>query len=197
LAANVQHLKLWALFSGLERASAFTLSWPIQPRRANEAPAMLVHGYSDQTRSRNIAQLRRDGYPPKQASAIAYRIQREELRKRSMRRRRSITRRDRGLAYANPTSGDAIGVALGYLGLGAGIGAGVGALEGALQKPPEILGGAVAGGSVGIGVTALGGFIVGLVSPNNRNAGFATAGIGLGGLILINLASNIAANASP
>jgi hypothetical protein len=154
---------------------------------------VLVHGYSDATRSRNIAQLRRDGYPARQAAAIAYRIQREER----MKRRRSMTRhRDRGLAYANPASGSAIGSALGYLGLGAGIGAGVGALGGALSKPPEVLGGAVAGGSVGVGVTALGGFIVGLVSVKNRNAGFATAGIGLGGLILINLASNIASNAT-
>jgi hypothetical protein len=156
----------------------------------------LIHGASNQTRSRNIATLRREGYPQHQAAAIAYRIQREEKRKHMSRRLARRSRRDRGLAYANPLSNDAIGKAIGYLGLGAGIGAGVGGIGGAVAKPPEILGGAVAGGSVGVGVTALGGFVVGLVSPRNRDAGFATAGIGLGALILVNLAASIASNAS-
>jgi hypothetical protein len=159
----------------------------------------LKQGYSDQTRSRNIVKLRREGYPPAQAAAIAYRIQRENRRKARKPMSRKLSRRsrrDRGLAYANPLSHDAIGTALGYLGMGAGIGAGVGGIGGALAKPPEILGGAVAGGSVGVGVTALGGFVVGLVSPRNRDAGFAAAGIGLGALILVNLATSIAGNAS-
>lgn len=39
----------------------------------------LIRGYSDKTRSLNIAKLVREGYPPKQAVAIAYRVQREAL----------------------------------------------------------------------------------------------------------------------
>jgi hypothetical protein len=150
---------------------------------------MLIRGPSDAARSRNIATLRRDGYPPKQAAAIAYRIQRQAMSHRHLTRRR----RD-GLAYANPTSTSAIGGALGYLGLGAAAGGALGAVGGAISKPPDILGGAVAGGSVGVGATALGGFVVGLVSTKNRNVGFAAAGIGLGALILINLATSVAAN---
>jgi hypothetical protein len=42
----------------------------------------LIRGPSDKTRSRNIAQLRREGYPQHKAAAIAYRIQREERAKR-------------------------------------------------------------------------------------------------------------------
>jgi hypothetical protein len=159
----------------------------------------LIRGSSDKTRGRNIATLRRDGYPPAQAAAIAYSIQRkasskQQKKKRNMSRRLS-RHRDRGLAYANPTSSSAIGGAIGYLGLGAAVGGGLGALGGAMAKPIDILGGAVGGGSVGVGATALGGFVVGLVSPANRNVGFATAGIGLASLILVNLATSIAANA--
>jgi hypothetical protein len=154
----------------------------------------LLRGSSDATRSRNIATLRRDGYPPAQAAAIAYNVQRKASKRRRNSMRRLSRRRDRGLAYANPTSSSAIGGALGYLGLGAAVGGGLGALGGAMSKPQDLLGGAVGGGSVGVGATALGGFVVGLVSPKNRNVGFATAGIGLGALILVNLATNIAAN---
>jgi hypothetical protein len=111
--------------------------------------------------------------------------------------RRLARRRRSSLAYVNPTTPSAVGGALGYLGLGAAVGAGVGALGGALSKPQDVLGGALAGGSVGIGFTGLGGFVVGLVSAKNRNVGFATAGIALGGLILINVATSIAANVKP
>lgn len=107
----------------------------------------------------------------------------------------SLARRGRrGVAKFNPTSDSAIGGALGYLGLGAIAGSGLGALGGAMSKPADIVGGAVAGGSTGVGVVAVGGFIVGLVSARNRNVGFASAGIGLGALVLMNLATNIGAN---
>jgi hypothetical protein len=66
-----------------------------------------------------------------------------------------------------------------------------------MQKPAsDVGGGAIGGASLAVGLTSLGGFIVALVSPARRNAGFATAGIGWGALILTNLATTIAANAS-
>jgi hypothetical protein len=83
-----------------------------------------------------------------------------------------------------------------YLGIAAGVGGALGAVGGSLQKAPDVFGGALAGSSLAVGVTSLGGFVVGLVSPANRNAGFATAGIGWGALILANLATAIAANAT-
>ncbi len=108
-----------------------------------------------------------------------------------MKRRRSLSRRDRGLAYANPMREGAIGTALGYLGIGAGVGGGLGAIGGGLAQPPDLLGGTIGGATIGVGLTAFGGFVVGLVSPKNRDAGFAAAGIGLGALILTNVAMNI------
>jgi hypothetical protein len=150
----------------------------------------LRHGYSNATRSSNIATLRRDGYPQKQASAIAYKIQREELKRHHMSTR--SRRRDRGLAYANPMRGDAVTSGLVALGVGAGIGGGLGAIGGSMQKPPDTMGGVVTGASAGVGLTALGGFVLGLVSPKRRDAGFAAAGIGLGGLIVLNLVAGLA-----
>jgi hypothetical protein len=67
---------------------------------------VLVHGYSDATRSRNIAQLRRDGYPARQAAAIAYRIQREER----MKHRRLARRNPSGFPWAWVGVGAAVGV---------------------------------------------------------------------------------------
>jgi len=105
-------------------------------------------------------------------------------------RRRSRRR----LARRNPSG--AIPTALSYLGIAAAAGGALGGVGGALKTPTDLLGGAVAGASLGVGVTALGGFIVGLVSAPNRNAGFATAGIGWGALILANLATAVASNAT-
>lgn len=42
----------------------------------------LKYGYTDKTRRANIETLIAEGYPPKQAEAIAYRIQREYKHKR-------------------------------------------------------------------------------------------------------------------
>ena len=58
----------------------------------------LKHGYSARARSANIRKLIREGYPPKQAAAIAYRIQ----RKAQKRAHRPVTRR-------NPLPGDELG----------------------------------------------------------------------------------------
>lgn len=160
----------------------------------------LRHGFSDKTRSHNIEKLRHEGYPRKQAVAIAYRIQREELKRHHMASRRLARHRDRGLAAANPMRGDAITTGLVALGVGAGVGGGLGAIGGSMASPPAPLDGALSGASVGVGLTALGGFVVGLVSPTRRNAAFATAGLGLGGLLVANLvmalASKPAASAS-
>ena len=38
----------------------------------------LIHGHTDRSRSENIRRLIREGYPRRQAGAIAYRIQRQE-----------------------------------------------------------------------------------------------------------------------
>jgi hypothetical protein len=154
----------------------------------------LRHGFSNKTRSQNIATLTRDGYPTKQAAAIAYKIQREELKRHHMSRK--ITRRRNSLAYANPTSSDAITSGLVALGVGGAVGGGLGAISGSMQTPPAPLDGAVGGASIGVGLTALGGFVVGLVSQKRRNAGFAAAGIGLGGLLVINLVTNLSKGAA-
>ena len=152
----------------------------------------LMHGYSDKTRSRNIEKLRHEGYPRSQAVAIAYKIQREELRKRHMSSRKLSRRGDRGLAYANPMKGDAITTGLVALGVGAGIGGGLGAIGGSMATPSDPVAGAVGGATIGVGLTSVGGFIVGLVSEKRRNAGFAAAGIGLGSLIVLNLVVGLA-----
>lgn len=149
----------------------------------------LIYGHSDATRSRNIATLRRDGYPEKQSVAISYKIQRAELRKRHM--STAITRRRRrGLARRNPDS--AIRGGLGYVGLGAGVGAGIGGLGGAMATPQTVLPGALNGAVWGTAVTTVAGFVVGLVSKKNRDVGFATAGIGL----LANIALSVGRSAA-
>lgn len=49
----------------------------------------LKHGSSDQDRSENIGELRRSGYPAKQAAAIAYRVQSESNKGRRQNRKHS------------------------------------------------------------------------------------------------------------
>jgi hypothetical protein len=48
----------------------------------------LIHSSSDAARSKNIAKLRREGYPVKQSAAIAYRVQRDSKAERRRRRGR-------------------------------------------------------------------------------------------------------------
>lgn len=110
---------------------------------------------------------------------------------------RKITRRrSNSLAYANPTSSDAITSGLVALGVGGAVGGGLGAIGGAMAQPPMPLDGALSGASVGVGLTAIGGFVLGLVSQKRRNAGFAAAGIGLGSLLVLNLVANLSKGAS-
>lgn len=139
----------------------------------------LEHSSTDAARSRNIAKLRHEGYPARQAAAIAYREQRAAKK----RNRRRIRR--------NPSYGStetAVSSALGALILGALVGAGAGALT---QSPAAT--GALTGAESGVAVTAVGGLVVSIFSDKNRLSGLATAGIGLGGLALFAVASNILA----
>lgn len=103
---------------------------------------------------------------------------------------RSLARRRTGLG--NPTIGsDDIGSAVGYLGLGALVGAGLGALTFVPRTE-----GALGGAATGVAVTSVGGIVVAIVSDKNRGAGIATAGIGLGGLVLLGLVGGIVRGAT-
>jgi hypothetical protein len=105
--------------------------------------------------------------------------------RRSLARRRGV-----GLARRNPPS--PIGSAIGALTLGGLIGAGLGAVV----APPAATG-ALTGAQSGIGVTGLGGLIVGIFSERHRMAGLTTAGVGLGGLALLGLAQTLIAASKP
>lgn len=144
----------------------------------------LIHSSTDAARSRNIATLRREGYPEKQAAAISYRIQRTAMSRSLARRRRSR----RGLARLNPVHPSAIKTALKWLAAGVivgGIAGAVGSATGATTAnlPTGIIGGAAAV----VGVEVLGGLVVGLASPAYRNPALATAGIGLAALLVTQL----------
>jgi hypothetical protein len=151
----------------------------------------LTYGYSDRTRSRNIATLRREGLPENQAVAAAYRIQREELRKHHLPMSRSLARRRhhrRGIARLNPIGKGPVTTALKWLGAGVlvgGLAGGIGSATGATTAnlPTGIIGGAA---SV-VGIEVLGGLVVGLASPTYRNPALATAGIGLAALLITQL----------
>lgn len=147
----------------------------------------LEHTASNAARSRNIGRLRRDGYPPKQAAAIAYKEQRNAMARRSLARRRGV-----GLARSRRNPSSPIGAAIGALTLGGLIGAGLGAVV----APPAATG-ALTGAQSGVGVTGLGGLLVGIFSERNRMAGLTTAGIGLGGLALLGLAQTLLAASKP
>ena len=99
-------------------------------------------------------------------------------------------RRQTGLSNPNIGSND-VGTAVGYLGLGALVGAGLGAVAYVPRTQ-----GALGGATTGVAVTGLGGLIVAIVSDKNRGAGLATAGIGLGGLVLLGLVGGIARGAA-
>jgi hypothetical protein len=139
----------------------------------------LEHSSTDAARGRNIAKLRREGMPRDRAVAAAYREQ------------RAAKKRNRRRARRNPSYGStetAVSSALGALILGALVGAGAGALT---QSPAAT--GALTGAESGVAVTAVGGLVVSIFSDKNRLSGLATAGIGLGGLALFAVASNILA----
>lgn len=94
-------------------------------------------------------------------------------------------RSHRGLGNPIAYSGD-VPTALTWLGGGAVVGAGLGALT-AANKPT----GALQGAMSGVALVGVGGLVVAVFSKANRPAGFATAGIGLGGLALLGLATNL------
>jgi hypothetical protein len=100
----------------------------------------------------------------------------------------------------NP-SGDA-GRAVGYLATGGVIGAGAGAILNALNSPcagqnPALLcgagWGAVQGASWGLGIVSLGALVVAAANERKRELGLVTAGLGLGGLIVLGVASSMVA----
>ena len=97
-----------------------------------------------------------------------------------------LTRRRR-TGLGNPVDSSGVPTALTWLGGGAVVGAGLGALT-APNKPV----GALSGAMSGVALVGVGGLIVAVVSKPNRPAGFATAGIGLGGLAILGLVTSIA-----
>jgi hypothetical protein len=142
----------------------------------------LEHSSTDAARSRNIAKLRHEGYPVRQAAAIAYKEQRKAMKKLARRRRRT------GLALAkrNPSTENAVTSALGALTLGGLIGAGAGALT---QTPAAT--GALTGAESGVAVVGVGGLVVAIFSDRSRLTGLVTAGMGLGGLALLGIITSI------
>jgi hypothetical protein len=143
----------------------------------------LEHSSTDAARSRNIAKLRREGYPARQAAAIAYKEQRKAMKKLARRRRTGLAR-----ARRNPSTEDAVTSALGALTLGALVGAGAGALT---QTPAAT--GALTGAESGVAVTGVGGLVVAIFSEKNRLTGLVTAGMGLGGLAILGVVTSIVA----
>ena len=104
---------------------------------------------------------------------------------------RPLARRRTGLGNPTAIGSDDVGSAIGYLGLGALVGAGLGALAFVPRAQ-----GALGGAASGVAVTGVGGLVVAIVSDKNRGAGLATAGIGLGGLVLVGLVGGIARGAA-
>ena len=88
--------------------------------------------------------------------------------------------------------------ALKWLGASAAVGAaagGIGAAAGATSASVPV--GMIGGASALVGVTAIGGLVVGLASKPNRETGFATAGIGLAALFVTNLVTTSTMAAKP
>jgi hypothetical protein len=92
--------------------------------------------------------------------------------------------------FGNPdTSG--VPTALTWLGGGAVVGAGLGALT-----QPNRPVGALNGAASGVALVGVGGLVVAIFDKSARPAGFATAGIGLGGLALLGLVMNLTKSAT-
>ncbi len=94
-------------------------------------------------------------------------------------KRRHLARRNVGIG--NPSSSD-VATALHWLGGGAVVGAALGAITTA-----PITTGALNGAAGGVAIVGVGGLVVAIFDKSARPAGFATAGIGLGGLALLGL----------
>ena len=129
----------------------------------------LARGSSSKTISKNIRRLRADGYPQKQAVAVA-------MRKAGKSRRRG---------RRNPTS--TTGTALGYLAEAAVVGAVVGAIFNLSAPGPSALSGAQSG----VALAGIGGLLFGIFDKKKRDVGFVTAGVGLGGLVLLSIVSSL------
>jgi len=149
----------------------------------------LIHGYSRAAHSKNVATLRREGYGPKQANAIAYRIQRQELRRHG-KSTRSIAPRRRRRAMENPSP--AVNTAIKWLGGAALVGGALGVV-GAIGAPKatNTAAKAMSGAGGAVSVVAVGGLIYGLIEPKDRDAAFATAGLGLGLSIVLGIIGGI------
>lgn len=86
----------------------------------------------------------------------------------------------------NPDS--AVETALTWLGGGAAVGGGLGAIFNTQDRAM----GALAGAESGVAVVGLGGLLLAVFDKPKRSEGFAAAGIGLGGLVLLGIAMGIA-----
>jgi hypothetical protein len=107
---------------------------------------------------------------------------------RALSKRRRRYRYRTGIARVNPTSRPAVSSALKWLGAGAVVGGTLGAIGSASNMTgANLTVGTIGGAASGVGLVSIGGLIVGLASPPNRNAGLATAGIGLAALIVTQL----------
>jgi hypothetical protein len=113
-----------------------------------------------------------------------------EVRSMMLAMSRSLARRRTGLGNPTTIGSDDVGSAVGYLGLGALVGAGLGALT----YTPRTQG-ALGGATTGVALTGVGGLVVAIASDKNRGAGLATAGIGLGGLVLVGIVAGLARGA--
>ena len=148
----------------------------------------LIEGYSDKTRSKNIARLMHEGYPRKRAIRVGYEIQRRNLRRAGLSTRR--------VARRNPISRHRIkhqGIGWWWLGGGAAMGAS-GALLFDSFQPTHPNGKAMAFDALAYGGAAmalggiLGGFerrswataILGLVAGGIAYGVGVTGAIGLG-----------------
>lgn len=105
--------------------------------------------------------------------------------------------RRRRTGLGNP--GSAVGDALPWVGGAALVGAALSATAGAVASTGTSTGTSIAynslaGASGGSGLAMLGGIVVALVSPKNRNAGLAAIGLGLGGSVLFGLGAGMVAS---
>jgi hypothetical protein len=138
----------------------------------------LIHGRSDKSRSENIRRLRHEGYPAKQAAAVAYRIQREAQRKAG---RRPAPRSRRRNPLNPPSSNVAqIAAALGILAVGTGAGAFVGQAISPATPPGNKTIGAFEGAGLGLLATSFGSLLVGTFSPKWKKLAELTGMMGVG-----------------
>jgi hypothetical protein len=109
---------------------------------------------------------------------------------------KALSRRRRyraGIARVNPTSRPAITTALKWLGGGAIVGGTAGAIGSASgASSANMMTGVIGGAAAGVGLVSLGGLVVALASAPNRNAGLATAGVGLATLLVTQLITTTA-----